>query len=86
MGGSLNEKEVELIQKMNEFGAAVEQAGESLWGWWGSRPTHHQSPSITFTIALHLWSPGTVAPFFELQIQWAAWMFSGSSAACLGES
>jgi arginyl-tRNA synthetase len=28
MGGSLNEKEVELIQKMNEFGAAVEQAGK----------------------------------------------------------
>ena len=25
---SLNEKEVELIQKMNEFGAAVEQAGK----------------------------------------------------------
>jgi arginyl-tRNA synthetase len=28
MGGNLNEKEVELIQKMNEFGAAVEQAGK----------------------------------------------------------
>ena len=28
MGGSLNEKEVELIQKMNEFGAAVEQVGK----------------------------------------------------------
>ncbi|MBQ2588724.1 MAG: arginine--tRNA ligase, partial [Prevotella sp.] len=25
---SLNEKEIELIQKMNEFGAAVEQAGK----------------------------------------------------------
>ena len=27
-GGSLNEKEIELIQKMSEFGAAVEQAGK----------------------------------------------------------
>jgi len=27
-GLSLNEKEVELVQKMNEFGAAVEQAGK----------------------------------------------------------
>ena len=28
MEASLNEKEIELIQKMNEFGAAVEQAGK----------------------------------------------------------